>query len=68
MLHGISWRDYLEAILFLLLLFYTILIAVFYRSEIKLLAERKWVWKNKPVLNDHEDGKEIPERIPEQPE
>ena len=57
MLQSISWQDYLETIIFLLVLFYAIVLAIFYSREIKLLAQGKLFKKIKPGAKDDEEVK-----------
>ncbi len=61
MLQNISWKDYLETIIFLLILFYAIVFAVFYRDKIWLLIQGKSFKKDKPDLTDDEDVKNTKE-------
>jgi hypothetical protein len=59
MLQSINWQDYLETIIFLLVLFYAIVLAVFYGHEIKLLAQGKLFKKINTSVKDNEDAKTI---------
>jgi hypothetical protein len=52
-----SWKDYLETIIFLLVLYYLVVFAVFYRDTIRLLTQGKFFKTDKPGNQDVEDEK-----------